>query len=140
MLDKNVFASAGIDLSIKFWNTNSGTCIHTIENAHSCSVLSLLYSNKVLISAGSDNAVKVWELNIMGKDEKQMVMCTLKYKIINPFCQSCRTIAFLGDGSKVLVGDDGGHMLIVDLQTGACEIKREKLHASIIWKLEVATE
>ena len=140
-VDKNVFVSAGGDKSIKIWNMASDTCIHTMDNTHEKWIFSLLYSasNQVLISASWDKTVKIWDLK-MGEANKKIDKCTLKFTINNPFNNKCCSLAFLdgeNGGSRVLVGDYGGNMFIVDLKTGTCINKIEKVHSSWINKLAV---
>jgi len=137
-VDKNLFVSGSADDSLKFWNITSGECVHTIDKAHSNSVMALLYSasNQVLISASSDNTIKVWDLKMGEAADK----CTLKYTIENPFGQSCYSIAFLdgeNDGTRVLVGDYSGNLLIVDLITGTCIYKVERASFSAINSLTI---
>ena len=54
--------SAGIDLSIKFWNWENGLCLKIIHYAHEDIILSLCeINNGTIISSSFDKTIKIWK-------------------------------------------------------------------------------
>jgi WD40 repeat protein len=51
------------DKSIREWNIRTSQVIRIVQGVHSSSVLSLCVDRSLLVSAGSDRRVVVWELN-----------------------------------------------------------------------------
>ena len=129
-VNSNLLVSVGYDMIIRFWSLQDYTCIHQTPKAHQRIIRSVLYSKreKVLITASEDATVNLWNLHV----NEQQVQCTLKHTITNPYKTWCLALAFYDgdeyDATRVLVGDNSGNLLVVQLSTGAILQTVERAH------------
>ena len=65
IIDKNYFASASFDNTIKIWNMNTFTCEQTLEG-HTSNVINVikLKGSDDLASCSSDQTIKIWKKQI----------------------------------------------------------------------------
>jgi guanine nucleotide-binding protein subunit beta-2-like 1 protein len=110
--DNRQIVSGSRDKSIKLWNT-LGECKYTMdqENAHtewvSCVRFSPNTSNPLVVSAGCDHYVKVWNLN----------NCKLKTNLIG-HTGYINTVTVSPDGSLCASGGKDGIAMLWDLNEG----------------------
>jgi WD40 repeat protein len=102
--DGKTLASAGIDGTIRFWETTSGKEQRVIH-AHKGEVRSLAYSpdGKLLASAGTDGVLQLWE----AKSGRAVQTLRRGKHWIN-------AVAFSGDGKLLAAGDDSPQLRIWD--------------------------
>eukprot|EP00172_Hildenbrandia_rubra_P000108 Plantae.Rhodophyta-Hildenbrandia_rubra.ctg10474.p2 GENE.Plantae.Rhodophyta-Hildenbrandia_rubra.ctg10474~~Plantae.Rhodophyta-Hildenbrandia_rubra.ctg10474.p2 ORF type:complete len:541 (-),score=115.99 Plantae.Rhodophyta-Hildenbrandia_rubra.ctg10474:3483-5105(-) len=72
--EKNVFASGGVDRSIKFWDVRSTPykSVASIPNAHTSDVNALswnAYEQHLVLSGGDEGTIKVWDLRMIAKNK-----------------------------------------------------------------------
>jgi len=135
-ISASIFASAGDDKSLKFWNIDTGQLLLNIPNAHSTNqedkgeIRSIIYSpsEQLLVSAIGEDVVKVWKLKFNVVNNVQS--CTELFKINNPATtHNKKTLVYsaddtrcwsmvLLDSTRVLVGDYDGYLFIIDIKAG----------------------
>ncbi|KAG9289853.1 hypothetical protein G9A89_015433 [Geosiphon pyriformis] len=120
------FVTSSLDGSIKIWDTVSGKCIKTIENAHDGALVSSVQfskNGKYLLSGGKDSICRLWEV-ASGR-------CIIKYEGAMQMNNAIQT-TFTFNEDFVLSSDESNNTVVCwDTRTGQL-IKRFSGHASIV--------
>lgn len=105
--DGNTIISAGVDESIRFWDSNKKSLLGMI-NCHDHCINSLTCSvDGILASAGKDHTIRLWD-----------IASRTELAIMEGHKDSVRTIVFSARGDYLISGDWGGVIKLWDTATG----------------------
>lgn len=106
--DGRIIASAGVDIAIKLWDTQSGLELRALQG-HSAAVQSLSFSpdGRILASGGADNVIKLWDI-VTGR-----VLRTLQGHDM-----AVTSLAFSADGRTLASGGMDQTIRVWDAATG----------------------
>lgn len=107
----NQIISCSIDGSIKIWDYEVGKCLETLEG-HNNRVFSIDVCNDLIVS-GSDDAIKLWDLNNINNDNKCIYTFTNYTSIIS-------SIIFI-DNDYIISGSSDSTLRLWNLNTKKCE-------------------
>ena len=106
--DRKKILSASYDSTIKLWNINNGKCLNTYtghERGVKCIALSP--DHKSFLSVSFDNNIKLWEID----SAKCIKNIMIRGEQVN-------SAAFYSDDKYLVIGDNGGQVYLVDIDTG----------------------
>lgn len=100
---RNRCASGSMDNTVRVWDLEAGTCLHTLPG-HTSLVGLLSISPNYLASAAADGSVRIWDAET----------CELLHSLMG---HAAAITCFLHDETKVLTGSDGT-LRLWDIRTG----------------------
>lgn len=108
--DGKQVVSAGIDMTLRLWNTETGELLRSMDN-HVAAVndlavhpLSATMPNPIVASASSDRTVRLWQPTI----GRLVRFARLPV--------AARTVAWTSDGTHLIAGCDDGVLRIIDAE------------------------
>ncbi|HLK60522.1 MAG TPA: TIR domain-containing protein [Chthonomonadaceae bacterium] len=102
--DRERMVSGSADKTLKLWDLRSGQCLSTIEG-HTTFVNSLAIhpDGQWIVSGSADNTLKLWDLETLA--------CLQTLEAANDF----QGVAFSGDGSRMVAGNDDGSVYVYSI-------------------------
>lgn len=130
--DDKVIVSGSDDLTIRFWDMDSGLQRGQPHRGHQHWILSVAFSpdGSFVASSASDNTVRLWDAHVNALDDQ----VTKRHR-----SSSRRALDILGDGSRIVSGTEDGTIHIWDATTFT-QLKTLEGHTNCINSLKYSRD
>jgi len=132
-VDKDIFASAGLDKKIYIWDVEALNCLTTINNTvttapcegHKDSIYSLVINNAgtLLVSGGTEHFLRLWDPRTCSKESK-----------LKGHTDNVKTLAISPDGTQLLSGSSDGTVKLWSIGQQRC-VATFRNHNEGVWAL-----